>query len=60
MVSTLLRLIARRLAQLQLIHNTNTLRMALGSIKKPGNEAGAVILSLGLGLSVLAAVGQNA
>ena len=32
--------------------------MALGSVGGPGSEAGAVVLSLGLGLTVLAAVGQ--
>jgi putative ABC transport system permease protein len=35
-----------------------TLRMALASVGGPGNEAASVVLSLGLGLSVLAAVGQ--
>jgi len=34
------------------------LRLALASIGGPREEAGAVVLSLGLGLSVLAAVGQ--
>ena len=34
------------------------LRMALGSVGGPGSEAGSVVLSLGLGLTVLAAVGQ--
>ncbi len=33
-------------------------RMALTSVGGPGGEAGAVVLSLGLGLAVLAAVGQ--
>ncbi|GKY86167.1 ABC transporter permease [Sinisalibacter aestuarii] len=35
-----------------------TLRMALASVGGPGNDAASVVLSLGLGLSVLAAVGQ--
>ncbi|SFR32048.1 ABC transporter permease [Litoreibacter janthinus] len=35
-----------------------TLRFALGAIGGPGREAQAVVVSLGLGLSVLAAVGQ--
>lgn len=35
-----------------------TMRMALGAVGGPGGEAGAVVLSLGLGLAVLAAVGQ--
>lgn len=34
------------------------LRMALGSVGGPGSEAASVVLSLGLGLTVLAAVGQ--
>ena len=34
------------------------LRLALGAIGKRGGETGSVVLSLGLGLSVLAAVGQ--
>jgi putative ABC transport system permease protein len=34
------------------------LRLALGSAGGPGSEAPAVVLSLGLGLTVLAAVGQ--
>ena len=34
------------------------LRMALASVGGPGGEAAAVVLSLGLGLTVLAAVGQ--
>ncbi|MEY8840398.1 ABC transporter permease, partial [Cribrihabitans sp. XS_ASV171] len=34
------------------------LRWALGAISGPGEGAGSVVLSLGLGLSVLAAVGQ--
>ena len=34
------------------------LRLALGAIGKRGGETGSVVLSLGLGLSVLASVGQ--
>jgi putative ABC transport system permease protein len=34
------------------------LRLALGAISAPGGEATSVVLSLGLGLTVLAAVGQ--
>nr|WP_281825658.1 FtsX-like permease family protein [Jannaschia rubra] len=34
------------------------LRLALGAVGGPGGEATAVVLSLGLGLTVLAAVGQ--
>lgn len=51
-----LRLIARRIGR-----NTRgrpALRLALAAIGGPREEATAVVLSLGLGLSVLAAVGQ--
>lgn len=34
------------------------LRLALGAVGAPGGETGAVVLSIGLGLSILAAVGQ--
>ncbi|WP_370253159.1 ABC transporter permease, partial [Nioella sp.] len=52
----LLRLAARRLAR----HSRGrpALRLALGAIGAPGSEAASTILSLGLGLSILAAVGQ--
>jgi len=52
----LTRMIARRLAR----HSRGrpALRLALGSIGAPGSEAASTILSLGLGLTVLAAVGQ--
>jgi len=50
--------LARRLAGMRLTRGRPALRMALGAIGGPGGEAAAVILSLGLGLSVLASVGQ--
>lgn len=40
------------------LRGARTLRFALGAIGGPGREAQAVVVSLGLGLSVLAAVGQ--
>ncbi|WP_370399082.1 ABC transporter permease [Sulfitobacter sp. JB4-11] len=52
----LLRFLARQLA-----HHTRgypRLRWAMAAISGPGEGAAAVVLSLGLGLSVLAAVGQ--
>jgi putative ABC transport system permease protein len=49
---------ARAAARAGLARGRVALRMALASIGGPREEAGAVILSLGLGLSVLAAVGQ--
>lgn len=52
------RRIARRLARASWLRGRSALRMALGSVGGPGSEAGAVVLSLGLGLTVLATVGQ--
>ncbi|MEL7116561.1 MAG: FtsX-like permease family protein, partial [Pseudomonadota bacterium] len=49
---------ARRLARSRMVRGWTAGRMALGSVGGPGSEAGAVVLSLGLGLTVLAAVGQ--
>lgn len=48
--------LARRLAPK--LRRPRALRFALGAIGGPGREAQAVVVSLGLGLSVLAAVGQ--
>ncbi|MCK0167745.1 FtsX-like permease family protein [Jannaschia sp. S6380] len=52
------RLLSRRLARTALVRGRPALRLALGSVGGPGGEATAVVLSLGLGLTVLAAVGQ--
>ncbi|MDR5651575.1 ABC transporter permease [Ruixingdingia sedimenti] len=52
------RWLARRLARARAVRGRPGLRLALAAIGAPGAETGAVILSLGLGLSVLAAVGQ--
>lgn len=56
LVARTLRRIAR--AARPLARGRPVLRAALAAIGGPGSEAGSVILSLGLGLSVLAAVGQ--
>ena len=53
-----LRRMARRVARSHATRGRPALRSALASIGAPRSDAGAVILSLGLGLSVLAAVGQ--
>ncbi|MCO6384534.1 ABC transporter permease [Oceanicola sp. 502str15] len=53
-----IRRLARRLARAGFVRGIPALRLALGSVGGPGQEASAVVLSLGLGLSVLAAVGQ--
>ncbi len=56
LASIVIRFIARRLLRASRGHTS--LRLALGSIGAKGGEATAVVLSLGLGLSVLASVGQ--
>jgi putative ABC transport system permease protein len=53
-----LRGLARRIARSGLVRGRVGLRAALAAIGGPRAEAASVILSLGLGLSVLAAVGQ--
>ncbi len=53
-----LRRLARRLARGVAVRGRPGLRLALAAIGGPRDEAMSVILSLGLGLSVLAAVGQ--
>lgn len=53
-----MRRLARRLAWARALQGRTALRLALGAIGGPGEEATSVILSLGLGLAVLAAVGQ--
>lgn len=52
------RALARRLARTRGARGKSALRLALGSVGGPGSEAVSVVLSLGLGLTVLAAVGQ--
>lgn len=49
---------ARRLARSRLARGRPALRLALAAVGGPREEAASVILSLGLGLTVLAAVGQ--
>ncbi|HOZ33731.1 MAG TPA: drug:proton antiporter [Tabrizicola sp.] len=53
-----LRRLSRRLARTRLTHGRPATRAALAAIGSPRSDATPVILSLGLGLSVLAAVGQ--
>ncbi len=53
----LTRFLAARLAT-KLTQSRPALRLALRSIAGPGGEANSVILSLGLGLTVLATIGQ--
>ncbi|MEL6954597.1 MAG: FtsX-like permease family protein [Pseudomonadota bacterium] len=53
-----LRALARRLARAKRFRGNTTVRLALAAIGGPRSDAVPVILSLGLGLSVLATVGQ--
>lgn len=50
--------LARRLARSPILRGRMALRLALASIGAPRSETMQVVLALGLGLSVLAAVGQ--
>lgn len=52
------RALARRAARGPIARRRSALRLALGAVGGPSGEAMSVILSLGLGLTVLAAVGQ--
>ncbi|MEM9812615.1 MAG: FtsX-like permease family protein, partial [Pseudomonadota bacterium] len=52
------RALARRLARSSLTRGRPALRLALSAVGGPGGETQSVILSLGLGLTVLAAIGQ--
>lgn len=58
LASVAVRRLARWLARSRALHGHIALRLALGAIGGPREEAASVILSLGLGLAVLAAVGQ--
>lgn len=53
-----IRKLAAVLARLRLFRRSVPLHLALGSVAGPGQEGRSVILSLGLGLCVLAAIGQ--
>lgn len=58
LASLALRGVATRLARSRLTRGRPATRAALGAIGAPRSDATSVVLSLGLGLSVLAAVGQ--
>ncbi|MBK1635560.1 ABC transporter permease [Rhodovulum adriaticum] len=49
---------ARRAARARIVRGRTALRLALGAVGGPAGETTSVVLSLGLGLSILAAVGQ--
>jgi putative ABC transport system permease protein len=52
------RIVARSLSHARGLRHRPGLRLALGAIGAPGGQTGDVILALGLGLGVLAAIGQ--
>jgi putative ABC transport system permease protein len=52
------RRLAAHLARLRSMRGRPALRLALAAVGGPGGETSGVILSLGLGLTVLAAIGQ--
>ncbi len=58
LAAMLTKALARRLARSALMQGRPALRLALGAIGGPSSEAASVVLSLGLGLTVLAAIGQ--
>ncbi|MEM9855170.1 MAG: FtsX-like permease family protein, partial [Pseudomonadota bacterium] len=58
LASIAIRYLAKKLAATRAARGRTALRLALGAIGGPREEAASVVLSLGLGLSVLAAVGQ--
>lgn len=58
LVAAVLRRLARRAARARALRGRTALRLALGAVGNPREGAVAVVLSLGLGLSVLATVGQ--
>lgn len=53
-----LRALSRRLAKAKILRGKTALRLAFGAIGGPRSEAVSVVLSLGLGLTVLATIGQ--
>ncbi|MEM8787366.1 MAG: FtsX-like permease family protein [Pseudomonadota bacterium] len=52
------RALTRRLSHGRLARGRPALRLALGAVSGPGGETASVTLSLGLGLTVLATIGQ--
>lgn len=56
--AVLIRRAARRMSRAGMMRGRTALRMGLGAVGLPGSETTSVVLSLGLGLTVLATVGQ--
>ena len=57
-MASLMKLICRKLISLPIVRKNITQRLALSSIAGPNNEVGLVMISIGLGLIVLATIGQ--
>ena len=58
LAAVLLRILLRRLSRMPVLRGRAVLRIAAGSIGGPRSDAVPVVLSLGLGLTVLATIGQ--
>jgi putative ABC transport system permease protein len=58
LMARLVRRLAARAARLRLLRGRPALRLALSAVGGPGGETGGAMLALGLGLTVLAAIGQ--
>jgi putative ABC transport system permease protein len=50
--------LAARFSQARMVRGHTSLRLALGAVGGPSSETKSVVLSLGLGLAVLASIGQ--
>lgn len=50
--------LAARLARARILRGHTSLRLAMGAVGGPSGETASVVLSLGLGLAVLASIGQ--
>lgn len=58
LAAALIRILAGHLSRSRLLRGRPALRLAFGAVGGPGGESNAVVLSLGLGLTVLATIGQ--
>lgn len=58
LAAQLTRKLAKKGSRMKFMRGRPALRLAFGSVGGPGGETSSVILSLGLGLTVLAAIGQ--
>ncbi|MDE0303510.1 MAG: ABC transporter permease [Albidovulum sp.] len=60
LASFAVRALAQRLSRARALRGQTSLRLAFGSVGGPGGDTAAVVVSLGLSLTVLATVGQIA